>query len=68
MKKKKLYSVLSAATSLVGIGMLLGYSLANGTSKNPLWIGGVLILLGAITFGMTISSREVTELIEDSKK
>lgn len=68
MNKKKLYSVLSAATSLIGIGMLLGYSLANGTSKNPLWIGGLLILLGAITLGMTISSRDVTELIEDSKK
>jgi type IV secretory pathway VirB2 component (pilin) len=68
MKKKKLYSVLSAATSLVGIGMLLGYSLANGTSKTPLWVGGILILLGAVTFGMTISSRDVTERIEKSNK
>lgn len=68
MKKKKLYSVLSAATSLVGVGMLLGYSLANGTSKTPLWVGGILILAGAVTLGMTISSRDVTELIEDSKK
>jgi len=68
MNKKKLYSVLSAATSLIGIGMLLGYSLANGTSKNPLWIGGLLIFLGAVTLGMTISSRQVNEFIEDSKK
>ncbi len=68
MNKKKLYSVLSAAASFVGVGMLLGYSLANGTSKNPLWFGGLLILLGAVTLGMTISSRDVTELIEDSKK
>lgn len=68
MNKKKLFSLLSAITSLVGIGMLLGYSLANGTSKTPLWVGGLLIFLGAVTLGMTISSREVTELIEDSKK
>ncbi|MGI9027303.1 MAG: hypothetical protein ACR2FM_00435 [Candidatus Saccharimonadales bacterium] len=68
MNKKKLYSVLSAATSLIGIGMLLGYSLANGTSNTPLWVGGLLILLGAITLGMTITSREVNELIQDSKK
>lgn len=60
--------MLSAATSLVGIGMLLGYSLANGTSKTPLWVGGILILLGAVTLGMTISSREVTDIIQDSKK
>ena len=59
---------MSAATSLIGIGMLLGYSLANGTSKNPLWIGGLLIFLGAVTLGMTISSRQVNEFIEDSKK
>ncbi len=68
MKKKKLYTVLSAITSLVGIGMLLGYSLANGTTKTPLWVGGVLILLGAVTFGMTISSREATELVETKNK
>lgn len=68
MKKNKLYSALSAATSFVGIGMLLGYSLSNGTSKTPLWVGGFLILLGAVTLGMTISSRDAAGIIEDSKK
>ncbi|MGI9027894.1 MAG: hypothetical protein ACR2FM_03605 [Candidatus Saccharimonadales bacterium] len=68
MNNKRLYSALSAATSLIGIGMLLGYSLANGTSKTPLWIGGLLILLGAVTLGMTISSRSVTDIVENTKK
>lgn len=67
MNKKKLYSLVSGAITLVGIGMLLGYSLAKGTSKNPLWIGGILIVVGAVILGMSISARQTKEATEDSK-
>ena len=57
MKKYKLYGWLSAVAGLVGVGMLFGYSLAEGTSNMPLWIGGLLIFLGAVMLGMTISLK-----------
>lgn len=68
MNKKKLYSSLSAIATLIGVGMLLGYSFANGTSNTPLWVGGILILLGAVTLGMMISSREIVDKTEQINK
>jgi hypothetical protein len=68
MNKKKIYSLVSGASTLVGIGMLLGYSLARGTSKNPLWIGGILIFIGAVTLGMAISSRELIGQVKESEE
>ena len=57
MNKAKLYGWLSAIAGLIGVGMLLGYSLAEGTSSVPVWVGGILIFLASVMLGMTISLK-----------
>lgn len=57
MNKVKIYTNLAGIAGLIGIGMMLGHSLSQGTSNTPLWIGGILILLSAVLIGMSISSR-----------
>lgn len=57
MNKSTIYAWISAVSGFIGIGMILGANLANGTSDTPLWIGGILILLAAIILGMAITSR-----------
>lgn len=56
MKKGTLFKYLAAASGYIGIGLVLGYVLSDQVSNTPLWVGGLLIVLGAILLGMTISS------------
>ena len=56
MNLKKLYQYLAAASGLIGLGMLLGHGIGNGTSTTPQWVGGILILLAAVLVGMSIST------------
>jgi drug/metabolite transporter (DMT)-like permease len=58
MSKKQLYKVLSTVAGLVGIGMILGQSLSNGTTNTAGWVGGILILAAAVLFGMYISLEQ----------
>ena len=58
MNKAKMYIWLAAASGFTGIGMLLGYTLGNATENTPLWVGAMLIILGAVLAGMAISSRQ----------
>ncbi len=58
MKKASLYNWLAAIASCVGVGMLLGAYLASDMpSKTPFWIGGILIFLGAVVFGMAVGTN-----------
>ncbi len=61
MTKAKIYSWLSAATSFIGVGMLLGHNLGDSTKNTALWLGGILVLLGGILFGMAIASNQKPE-------
>lgn len=58
MKKGKLFKYLAAASGYTGIGMVLGYVLSDQVSNTPLWVGGLLVMLGAILLGMTISAYD----------
>jgi drug/metabolite transporter (DMT)-like permease len=58
MTRKILYTWASAITGLIGVGMLLGYGLGNRTSNTALWIGGILVIVGAILVGMAISAHK----------
>lgn len=65
MEKKKLFKTTSFIAALVGVGMILGHNLSTGTSNNGLWVGGLLVLLAAVLFGMAISSPTKKEKAED---
>jgi len=58
MDKKKFYKNTAYVSALVGVGMILGHNLSNGATNNGLWVGGILILLGAVMFGMSVSSPQ----------
>ncbi len=58
MKKSSLYNWLATVAVCIGIGMLLGAYLASDTpSKTPFWIGGILVFLGAVVFGMAVGTN-----------
>ncbi len=56
MSKKKIFSLLATASLYTGIGMIFGYLLSEGPNNTPLWVGGALVILGAVLLGMYISS------------
>jgi len=56
MDKKKFYKSASLVAALIGVGMLLGHSLASGTSNNGLWVGFMLLFAAAVSFGMSLGS------------
>jgi len=56
MSKKKVFSILAMISESVGIGMIFGYLVGEGTNNTALWVGGILVFLGAIALGMSISS------------
>ncbi len=58
MTKNKLFGQISFALLLIGMGTLLGNSLSNGDSQNPIWVGIGLIIFGAVVFGIYISTRK----------
>ena len=58
MTKKQLYKLISTVAGLVGIGMIFGHSLGNGTTNTAVWIGGMLILAAAVIFGMFLSIND----------
>lgn len=70
MKSAKLFLQLAQLSGYLGFGMVVGANLSEGTSSTPLWIGGILIVLGAILLGMHISARQFTEpeTASDTKK
>ncbi len=70
MNAFKLYINLSIISISVGIGMLLGANLADGGSNTPYWVGGILVLGGAVLLGMAISSRNSKSLthLEDQEQ
>ncbi len=61
MTKNKLFGMISFGFILVGIGTLLGSSLSNGDSTNPVWIGIGLIIFGAVVLGMYLSTRKTNQ-------
>ena len=58
MNTVKLYRYLASVAGLIGVGMILGYSLGQGTTNTPVWIGGILILLAAVVLGMSLSTNK----------
>jgi ABC-type Mn2+/Zn2+ transport system permease subunit len=62
MHRRQLFMWLAAASGYIGLGMVLAYTMTDKTTNIPAWVGGVLVLLGAVLLGMFISSRpEVKE-------
>ncbi len=58
MTRKNMYTWVAAVAGLIGIGIILGYGLGNRTSNTALWIGGILVLVGAVMLGMAISAHK----------
>lgn len=54
MKKVTIYNWLATVAVSVGAGVLLGNSLYKEGSNTPLWVGGILVFLAAIIFGMAV--------------
>lgn len=59
MGRRRLFLYLAAAAGYIGIGLLLGYALGDQANNTPLWLGIILVLLGAILLGMGISARDL---------
>ena len=57
MEKAKLYLWLTATAGYLGFGMVFGHSIGNSTTDTELWVGGILIFLAAVTFGMYVSTK-----------
>ncbi len=57
MNQYKLYLALAQAAGYIGAGSLLGANLSKDGSNTAFWIGGILVLLGAILLGMSISAK-----------
>ena len=68
MNQSKMFMILAQISGLVGLGMLAGASLANGSSSTPQWIGGILILGAAVLLGMAISSRSSSKKATDDEQ
>lgn len=60
MARRRLFLDLAAAAGYTGVGMLLGYVFSNTTTNTALWVGILLVLLGAVLLGMFISARHET--------
>ena len=58
MSKKKVFAGVAAVAEFVGIGMIFGYLLGEGTNNVAVWVGGILVFLGAIALGMAISAQD----------
>ncbi|MDQ3159116.1 MAG: hypothetical protein M3P98_03225 [bacterium] len=56
MDGKKNYGTLALILTTLGIGVLLGNSLATQSGTNSVWVGIGSIVLGAVVFGMYLSS------------
>lgn len=54
MNKLNIYRWLAVISLFIGVGMVLGYSLGKNGSNSPMWIGGILVFLGAVLFGMAV--------------
>lgn len=58
MSSRKVFIWLAATSGFLGIGMMFGQAIGNSTDNTPLWIGGGLVILGAVLLGMAISAKE----------
>jgi F0F1-type ATP synthase assembly protein I len=67
MSNVKLFAWLTVVSESVGFGMVFGYLIGNGNNTAALWISGILIFLGAVTLGMSISTRSVEKTAKKSK-
>ncbi len=67
MNTIKLYKWSAVVALSVGLGMILGYYMGREGSNTPAWIGGVLIFLGAIAMGMSISTRSQKNSFKSSR-
>lgn len=61
MSKNKLYKQLATSGAFVGLGMIIGNSLSEGTTNTALWLGGALILGSAVLFGMSMNDSAPKE-------
>ena len=66
MSKKKVFAILAMISESVGVGMIFGYLVGEGSNNTALWIGGILVFLGAIALGMSISSVREPAPAKDS--
>jgi peptidoglycan/LPS O-acetylase OafA/YrhL len=57
MAKRRVFLNLAAAAGYIGLGMLLGYTFSDKTTNTGLWLGSLLVVLGAVLLGMYISAR-----------
>ena len=66
MSKKKVFAILAMISESVGVGMIFGYLVGEGSNNTALWIGGILVFLGAIALGMSISSVKESATANDA--
>ena len=56
MNSMKIYKWCAVVAMSAGAGMVMGYFMGREGSTMPAWIGAILIFLGAIAAGMSIST------------
>lgn len=61
MNNLKLYVFLAQLCGYLGVGVILGYILGEGSSRTAIWVSGILIFVSAIFIGMSLASRQSTE-------
>lgn len=64
MNNIKLYVFLSQLCGYLGIGVILGYILGEGSSRTAVWVAGILIFVAAVFIGMSIATPKP----EDNEK
>ena len=57
MENMKLYVFLAQLCGYLGLGVILGYILGEGSSRTAVWVAGLLIFISAIFIGMSLASR-----------
>ena len=58
MNNLKLYIFLAQLCGYLGIGVILGYILGDGSSRTAVWVAGILVFVSAIFIGMALASRQ----------
>lgn len=68
MDNMKLYVFLAQLCGYLGLGVILGYILGEGSSRTAIWVAGLLIFVSAIFIGMGLATKQDRPKIEESEK
>lgn len=68
MNNLRLYVFLAQLCGYLGIGVILGYILGEGSSRTAIWVAGLLIFVSAIFIGMGLATKQEKPAEEEPNK